>query len=426
MQKHLSNQKIHLKKKKHFGQKYKMISILSAFIISFAFTQNSPSEILTGLKQIIFSNDVLISDYFLLGNVGAAFLNSGILLAIFSNILYRMKIKLTGPHLAGLFIIAGFGFFGKNLLNVWFPFIGVYLFSKYNKEPFTHFTVASLFSTTLSPIVSEIMFHPSIPYYFSIPASIIVGISLGFITVPVASHLINAHQGLSIFNIGFSSGFIAMLVISLFKSHGFSVNYNFLWSKGNNFKFAILLYFIFISILIYGFILNKKSFKNYKKLLSFSGRLITDFSILVGKGVSIINIGVMGILLTTYILIIKGDLNGPTIGSIIAVSGFGAFGLHPKNVAPVIFGVILASSSSFFDINSPSTQLAAIFSTSLAPIAGEFGILWGIIVGVLHLSVVKYTGSLYEGLNLYNNGFASGIVATVIAPIIEAIRKERI
>jgi hypothetical protein len=34
-------------------------------------------------------------------------------------------------------------------------------------------------------------------------------------------------------------------------------------------------------------------------------------------------------------------------------------------------------------------------------------------------------GSLHAGLNLYNNGFAAGLVAAVLVPVIVAVRGER-
>jgi hypothetical protein len=72
-----------------------------------------------------------------------------------------------------------------------------------------------------------------------------------------------------------------------------------------------------------------------------------------------------------------------------------------------------------------SLLLAALFGTTLAPIAGRFGWHWGIVAGVLHASAAQTVGPLHAGLNLYNNGFAAGIVATILVPIIFAVRKAR-
>ena len=66
-------------------------------------------------------------------------------------------------------------------------------------------------------------------------------------------------------------------------------------------------------------------------------------------------------------------------------------------------------------------MLTLLLSTTLAPIAGEFGIIAGLIAGFLHSSVALNVGIVYKGLNLYNNGFAGGIVAIFMLPVIEAI-----
>lgn len=70
-------------------------------------------------------------------------------------------------------------------------------------------------------------------------------------------------------------------------------------------------------------------------------------------------------------------------------------------------------------------MLALLFSTTLAPIAGEFGILAGILAGFLQSSVALNVGIVYSGMNLYNNGFAGGLVAVFMVPVIKSIRDRR-
>ena len=55
--------------------------------------------------------------------------------------------------------------------------------------------------------------------------------------------------------------------------------------------------------------------------------------------------------------------------------------------------------------------LSGLFASSLAPITGVFGTFWGFVAGWLHMAVVSSIGVLHGGMNLYNNGFAAGIVA---------------
>ena len=63
---------------------------------------------------------------------------------------------------------------------------------------------------------------------------------------------------------------------------------------------------------------------------------------------------------------------------------------------------------------------------TLAPIAGEYGILAGILAGFLHMSLVTNIGFLHAGMNLYNNGFSGGFVAAFLLPLLEAFRKKRV
>ena len=85
----------------------------------------------------------------------------------------------------------------------------------------------------------------------------------------------------------------------------------------------------------------------------------------------------------------------------------------------------LASQLKIWSITDPSSSLALLLSTTLAPIAGEFGVLAGILAGFLHSSVALNVGIVYGGMNLYNNGFAGGLVAIFLVPVIQSIMDRR-
>ena len=105
--------------------------------------------------------------------------------------------------------------------------------------------------------------------------------------------------------------------------------------------------------------------------------------------------------------------------------GFSATGKHLRNILPVMAGVLIASEAKSWNITDPSAILALLLSTTLAPIAGEFGIIAGVIAGFLHSSVALNVGIVYGGMNLYNNGFAGGLVAMFLVPVIQSIRDRR-
>lgn len=413
-----------MNKKTVFDSKYAFVTVFSIGQIVFGLTQNSISEIFSGLVSIITQPSSLVTDYIGLGNMGAAFVNSGLVTLLCIVLLFNLKQSLTGPFIAAIFTISGFALFGKNLFNVWFIILGAYFYSRFKKEKFNKFLIPALFGTAISPAVSEIVFGNSLPLTFSLPLGMICGILLGFVIPPLGSSLINVHHGFNLYNIGFTAGMTGLIFVSIIRSFGYVPTAQFIWTSGNNLTLGIYLFGLFAIILMTGFLLNGKSFKNYKNLLDYSGRLITDFVQLEGFSVSLINIGVTGIISTLYILLINGDLNGPTIGGIFTIAGFSAFGKHPKNILPIFLGVFIGSLLKVFAINDPAVQLAALFGTALSPIAGEYGWHWGVVAGFVHSSVVLNVGYLHGGLNLYNNGFAAGLAAAVLIPIIEMFGKD--
>jgi len=90
-----------------------------------------------------------------------------------------------------------------------------------------------------------------------------------------------------------------------------------------------------------------------------------------------------------------------------------------------MMGIALGGACSVHTPSHPSLQLAGLFGTTLAPIAGHFGWPAGILAGFIHSGLVLQTGGPVAGLNLYNNGFSGGIIAIVLYPTITAIWKHR-
>jgi hypothetical protein len=133
-------------------------------------------------------------------------------------------------------------------------------------------------------------------------------------------------------------------------------------------------------------------------------------------------VGAIGML---YLSMMRVPLNGPLVCCLLAITGFGCFGKHPRNIVPVMVGAVIAGSfMDGLDLTSPGVLLATLLCTGLAPIAGQFGGIWGIAAGFLHMSIVQNTSYLYGGLNLYNNGFAAGITCVIMIPLIEALKSE--
>ena len=412
---------IFIKTKKLYSP-YAVLSVIYIFFIFVAFFIDTPKNIIYGLKNIILSPDILISDYVEIGGIGASLLNSALTSILSMILLIIIGVKPNGSTIMSLWLMTGFAFFGKNIINVWPIIIGVFLYSKYQKEQFISYSLLALLSTTLSPAISQFMFISDMPFIIGLIIGYIIGILIGFLLAPIASHAIKAHNGYNLYNIGFAAGLFATLFMAILRAVGINFETRLLWNKDSTFTFSIILYTVSIYLIVIGLINNKNYKENFSKLLKQPGRLVSDFYLLYDK-TCYINMGLLGILSTSLILLLRADLNGPTTAGVFTIIGFGAFGKHIKNIIPILIGSILASIININPINSPSIILAILFSTGLAPIAGKFGFFIGIIAGFLHINMVMNVGYLHGGLNLYNNGLAAGLVAMILIPIVTDLKK---
>lgn len=398
-------------------------TFLSLVLAGFLF--DTPSGIVKGLLKIVTDPDYLITDYMGIGGVGAAFVNSGLVSLLCVALLGFLKVQVTGITFAAIWTVAGFSFFGKNLLNVWFIIAGVRVYALYRKEPFSRFIYSALFGTALAPLVTQILFGFNVSPALRIPLAALAGISVGFILPPLGVAMMRFHQGFNLYNIGFVSGLVGSIVLSIFRSYGFIPQTRLVWSKGHNLHLAPLFFAFFLAHFALGYFLGGRKVSGLAAVMRYPGRVVTDFILLEGLGPTLMNMGLGGMASILYLLAVRGDINGPTLAGIFTVVGFSAFGKHLRNMAPIVAGVVLGGATKIWGMNDPPIQLAALFGTTLAPVAGEFGIFWGIVAGFLHSSLVLNVGALHGGFNLYNNGFSGGIVAAVLVPVIEAIRTGR-
>ena len=207
-----------------------------------------------GLKQIIVQSDVLVSDYFEIGGIGASLFNAS-LLAMGSVILIRIsKAPMNGYVLTSVMMMAGFGLFGKNIVNVIPIILGTYIYSYYSSETFGDVVHIGLLSTSFSPIVTEIMFVIDMDPTVRVILAVAVGMSVGFIITPISRHLFRVHKGFSLYNIGFSIGLLSTLYVSLMKSYGFITYQRLILSSGNNQTMSVFLVLLYANL---GYTRNK-------------------------------------------------------------------------------------------------------------------------------------------------------------------------
>jgi hypothetical protein len=403
----------------------RVVCAYALVFIAFGFLVDTPAAIARGLLAIVTARGALVTDYVGVGGIGATFVNAG-LLALCACLVYRVSgARIGGAALACLFLVLGFALFGKNLLNVWFIVLGVWLYARLRDERFATHVNTAFFGSALAPIFSEAVFGLGLPLAIGLPLGAATSVLAGFFLAPVAAQLFKAHMGFNLYNIGFTAGIVGTLVVALYASFGLVPGPVLLWTSGNNLLLGAFLAALFASMVALGYALDRGLPARLRALMDTSGQAPSDYVKSFGIGAALANMGLCGLLGLAYILAVGGDLNGPVIGALFTVVGFAAFGKHVRNTAPIIAGVYLGSLAKLWDAADPAVQLAALLGTTLAPIAGRFGWRWGIVAGFVHSSAALSLGAVHAGLNLYHNGFAGGIVAAVLVPVILAVQSAR-
>lgn len=395
------------------------LAILSAGLVLLGFLIDPADEVLTGLKNICISDAMLITDYMATAGLGAALVNAGLVSLMGLAILYFSRDPANGFTIVTMALMAGFSLFGKNPLNIIPIILGTWLYAKLKQEHFSKYSSVSLLATALAPVVSYLAFHKEKPLPL---LAVAMGLLIGFVMPPLAAYTFRVQNGMNLYNAGFACGVLGLVLVPVLTALGHGPKPVLHWATQYNLPLAVGLLVFCIGLIAVGLARDARgAWQSYRRLLRTSGRLPSDYLRAFGTSAVCINMGVNGLLAAGYILAVGGDLNGPTLGGILTVMGFSAYGKHARNIAPVILGVLLGNLVNQIPLDNPSMQMAGLFGTTLAPISGVFGWPFGILAGLLHSSVVVYSGSALEGMNLYNNGFSGGLIAIVLYPILMAL-----
>ena len=396
---------------------------VAALTAAFAVAAQPGLELLEGFWKIQIGPAGLITDPICTGGAGGALLNAAALLLVSTLLVRRLGQPFTGVSFACLFMMAGFALLGKNLINSTPILLGGWLYARFKGEPFSKYLYLTLFGTCLSPLVSFLMLHarPGL----RLVSMLVCGAVVGFLLPPVSAYTVRIHQGYNLYNVGFSAGFVGLGVTSILKGCGVDFVTQGSWSQDSHLLLCALVGTLLLGLLGAGIALGCRSFETYRRLWRHSGRAVADFIALDGPGAALVNMALTGAIGFAYLLALRVPLNGPLVCCILAMTGFAAFGKHPRNVLPVMAGAILSSIlMGHVPLTGPGTLLATLLCTGLAPIAGQFGWRWGMAAGFVHMAIVQHTSILHGGMNLYNNGFAAGLTCVLVIPVIEALKKE--
>ncbi|MCL1900403.1 MAG: DUF1576 domain-containing protein [Promicromonosporaceae bacterium] len=400
---------------------YRMVVGLCLVSMVLGLALAGPVELWRGSLDIMQSPSRLLTDYIAVGNLGATFFNAGFITVLSTLIVRVQRAPLTGLVIAGFYTVYAFAFFGKNLFNTIPITVGVYLYARLTRGQFREHMGAMLFATALAPAVSHVAFGIGSPVWLGVITGYATGLLLGFVVPPLAAQFKKFHHGLSLYNIGFTAGMVGMLTTAVLNLFGFPAELNSLYSRGNDLVLRIFIFVFCAALFAVGLKLSNWSMRGEWQLWRRSGRYPGDFVERVGLGDTMMNMGIIGAMSTALVWALGGELNGPLVGGVFTTIGFGAFGKHALNVIPIWVGVAVGSLIMDNPLGSTAVLLTMLFGTTISPLASVYGPLAGVFAGFMHSALVLNTAALHGGLNLYNHGFAGGLIAILLIPIFNAV-----
>ena len=380
------------------------------------------SASLRGFAAILTAPAQLTIDYFLLGTTGGTFLNVGLVGFACTAVFAASGAVLGGVSLMAFFLTIGFSFFGMNLLNIWPCILGAWLYTRASREPFAAQVNIAVFSTALSPFVSEALFR--YPAFAGQPAlrlllAVALGALAGFLMPMLCRHSPSLHKGYTLYNAAAVAGFVGILISSfMFRAVGVEIPSN--TQIGGEHRLAVLGFALGTSLtaLTAGFFLNGRSAKGYGALLRSTGHRC-DFTQSAGVPLTLMHTGAFGLFATAYYVLTGAPMTGPTLGSIVCLLAIAPCGAHALNVLPIMLGYALAARFASFTLGTQAIVVGLCFAGALCPISGRFGALAGVLAGVMHACMVTSVVTFHCGLCLYNGGFTCGITAIVLVPVLE-------
>ncbi len=288
-----------------------------------------------------------------------------------------------------------------------------------------------MFTTGLCPIVSEMLLrYPGTeihhPTWQSALLALAVGMGVGLLTPALIGHSPNLHKGFNLYSAAMPAGFIGFFIMAAFYKTADITPPAIEATLGEGRPEVAYSFFgiVFGFSIILGFFLNKFSFRGYLDILTDSGHK-RDYTALFGPGLSIMNFGIYGLFIVGYYTLIGGSFNGVTCGIVFCMACFAFAGANPGNVWPIMAGYFLASLLGANAINAQAIMVGLCYASGLAPIAGVYGSLFGIVAGAAHYTLVTSVPALHGGFCLYNGGFTSVIIAMMMVPQLETFFKTK-
>ena len=407
-----------------------------AFLIGGVLAPDLP-EMFSGLARICTLPAQLTKDYFKpeLGSISGSMLNYFLVGAVCCALMFLPEAKVNGGTVLGFFLTLGFCSYGMNTLNIIPLMLGVAVYSLIKKQPFGKNLNFFMFSTAIAPLITHVLFYypvmgeaPKLSL-LGVVLALVVGVVFGCALPPLCAHSPGFHKGYNLYNAGPAAGFLCFLIYAvLHKTLGVDAPAITADLGDGSFLFVnVFCVVVFVLCVVFGLMLGGGH--DYGKLFTDSGYK-SDFTAKYSVGANIMNVGIYGLFIVLYYNLIGAKFTGPTMGAIFCMLCCCCNGATPLNVFPIMIGYVIMgllnrAGVTAFAVNAQAIVVGLCFASGLAPISGEYGILAGIVAGMLHYCLVTSVPAIHGGFNLYNGGFTAGIVCFIYVPVLESYFKSK-
>ena len=196
------------------------------------------------------------------------------------------------------------------------------------------------------------------------------------------------------------------------------------------YQIMLAIYGLFV---LFAFILDrpKEIFSGLLAIITCRGVLITDYMAIGGAGATLVNAAMVGGFSLLMLWKVGAKPNGSLIMAMWLSTGFAMFGKNVFNMLPITFGVWLyakVKKEPFINFT-----LVALLSATLSPVVSGLsfhtafprgvgmavGVGMGVLVGFIFPAVSSFTVRVHSGYNLYNMGFAGGLISTFVVSALE-------
>ena len=395
----------------------------------------------SGLVNILTSPAKVSTNYFSVGGYAGTFLNMG-LLALVMTLLYHLSGGAVNNVSTLAFLLTlGFGSWGINVLNMWFPILGVVVANLIKKDKPLSNVNAMLFSTGLAPLLSDMLLrYPSSETIgfnaLGFVLAVVVGIIAGVAISSGLGHSPNVHKGFNLYSAALPVGITTFFLNGmLYKVMGIelpgaagdmAVNS---WANTN--IFCIVL---FASCIVLALLLGC-SFKDYWQLMK-NRNQVNNLSGTLGNATFLMNVGFYGLFILAYYNLVGGKFNGVTFGLVFCMLCTCNSGSRPSNVWPIMLGYVAASTitgvlSSLLGgnftlaINAQAILVGLCYANGLSPVCDKYGWHYGVLAAMIHYTLVTLVPNIHGGFCLYNGGFTGIFVCILLIPVLERFVKTK-